>query len=174
MKAADRLAEFATSLTLDDIPAAAVEAAKLHLLDTLGCGLAASALGVAVEGRATMAELGGDGQATVIGLETALPAPNAAFANAMLCHGLDFDDTHSDSVSHITTVSGPAALAAGEAQGAGGRDVLAAIIAANEVVTRIGMAASGAFHARGFRGFSCGFGAKEIDVEAYLSQFQLD
>jgi 2-methylcitrate dehydratase PrpD len=161
MKAADRLAEFATSLTLDDIPAPAVEAAKLHLLDTLGCGLAASALGVAVEGRAVMAELGGDGQATVIGLESGLPAPNAAFANAMLCHGLDFDDTHSDSVSHITTVSGPAALAAGEAQGAGGRDVLAAIIAANEVVTRIGMAASGAFHERGFHPTAvCGvFGA---------------
>jgi 2-methylcitrate dehydratase PrpD len=108
-----------------------------------------------------MAELGGDGQATVIGLESGLPAPNAAFANAMLCHGLDFDDTHSDSVSHITTVSGPAALAAGEAQGAGGRDVLAAIIAANEVVTRIGMAASGAFHERGFHPTAvCGvFGA---------------
>ena len=29
---------------------------------------------------------------------------NAAFANAMLCHGLDFDDTHSDSVSHVSTV----------------------------------------------------------------------
>jgi 2-methylcitrate dehydratase PrpD len=161
MKAADRLAEFATSLTLDDIPAAAVEAAKLHLLDALGCGLAASALGVAVEGRAVMAELGGDGQATVIGLESGLPAPNAAFANAMLCHGLDFDDTHSDSVSHISTVSGPTALAAGEAHSAGGRDVLAAIIAANEVVTRIGMAASGAFHERGFHPTAvCGvFGA---------------
>jgi 2-methylcitrate dehydratase PrpD len=79
----------------------------------------------------------------------------------MLCHGLDFDDTHSDSVSHISTVSGPAALAAGEAQDAGGRDVLAAVVAANEIVTRIGMAASGAFHARGFHPTAvCGvFGA---------------
>ena len=54
--------------------------------------------------------------------------PNAAFANAMLCHGLDFDDTHSDSVSHVTTVIGPAALAAGEQLGSHGRDVLAAIV----------------------------------------------
>ena len=61
-----------------------------------------------------MAELGGEPQATVIGLETGLPAANAAFANGMLCHGLDFDDTHSDSVSHVSAVVTPASLAAGE------------------------------------------------------------
>jgi 2-methylcitrate dehydratase PrpD len=161
MKAAQTLAEFTSRLDLDAIPAEVAEAAKLHLLDTLGCGLAAHPLGVAVEGRQAMMELGGEPQATVIGLDAALPAPNAAFANAMLCHGLDFDDTHSDSVSHVSTVTGPAALAASEAAGATGREALAAIIAGNEVVTRLGMAASGAFHARGFHPTAiCGvFGA---------------
>jgi 2-methylcitrate dehydratase PrpD len=161
MTAAQRLAEFTGELTLDDVPAAVAEQAKLHLLDTLGCGLAASALGVATEGRTTMAELGGDAEATVIGLGTGLPAANAAFANAMLCHGLDFDDTHSDSVSHVSTVVCPAALAVGEAREAHGAEVLAAIVGANEIVTRIGMAASGAFHARGFHPTAiCGiFGA---------------
>ena len=159
--AAQRFADFAVSLRVEDVPEAVVEAAKLHLLDTLGCGLAAHALGIATEGRSTMAELGGEPQATVIGLDGRLPAANAAFANAMVCHGLDFDDTHSDSVSHVSTVTCPAALAAGEAAGAGGRDVLAAIVGANEVVTRIGMAASGAFHKRGFHPTAiCGiFGA---------------
>jgi 2-methylcitrate dehydratase PrpD len=161
MKAAQTLAEFTSRLDLDAIPAEVAEAAKLHLLDTLGCGLAAHPLGIAVEGRQAMMELGGEPQATVIGLDAALPAPNAAFANAMLCHGLDFDDTHSDSVSHVSTVTGPAALAASEAAGATGREALAAIIAGNEVVTRLGMAASGAFHARGFHPTAiCGvFGA---------------
>ena len=97
-----------------------------------------------------MAELGGEPQASVIGLDGWLPSANAAFANAMLCHGLDFDDTHSDSVSHVSVVVCPAAIAAGEAQGATGRELLAAIVGGNEVVTRIGMAASGAFHSRGF------------------------
>ena len=161
MTAAQRLAAFTTGLTLDDIPSDVAEHAKLHLLDTVGCGLAAHALEVAAEGRTAMSELGGEAQATVIGLETSLPGPNAAFANAMLCHGLDFDDTHSDSVSHVSTVTCPAALAAGEAAGRGGRDVLAAIVGANEVVTRIGMAASGEFHRRGFHPTAiCGvFGA---------------
>lgn len=161
MTAAQRLAAFTTGLTLDDIPANVAEHAKLHLLDTLGCGLAAHALDIAAEGRTAMSELGGEAQATVIGLETFLPGANAAFANAMLCHGLDFDDTHSDSVSHVSTVTCPAALAAGEAGGRSGRDVLAAIVGANEVVTRLGMAASGEFHRRGFHPTAiCGvFGA---------------
>jgi 2-methylcitrate dehydratase PrpD len=150
MAAARRIAEWATALELDDIPEAVRTDAKLHVLDTLGCGLAAHATGVAHEGRATMGELGGTPEATVIGSPARLPAANAAFANAMLCHGLDYDDTHSDSVSHVSTVVVPAALAAAEQLGASGGDALAAIVAGNEVVCRVGMAASGAFHARGF------------------------
>ena len=148
--AAETIASWATTLTADDIPADVLEHAKLHALDVLGCGLAAHAEGIAGEGRATMAELGGEPQATVIGSDGRLPAANAAFANAMLCHGLDFDDTHSDSVSHVSAVVTPVALAAGELAGASGSDVLAAIVAGNEVTCRIGMAAPGAFHTRGF------------------------
>ena len=150
MTAARRIAEWSGSLELDAVPAPVREDAKLHLLDTIGCGLAAHATGVAHEGRLTMAELGGEPQATVLGSRLRLPAANAAFANAMLCHGLDFDDTHSESVSHVSTVIVPAVLAAAEQLGASGRETLAAIVAGNEVVCRIGMAASGAFHARGF------------------------
>jgi 2-methylcitrate dehydratase PrpD len=146
MTAAQTIAEWTT----DDIPEDVTEHAKLHFLDTIGCGYAASALGVATEGRTTMAELGGDGQASVIGLDGALPAPNAAFANGMLCHGLDFDDTHADSVSHVSVVVCPASLAAAEAQGASGAELLTAIVAGNEIVCRVGAAASGLFHARGF------------------------
>lgn len=161
MTAAERLAEFATTLTLEEVPAEVVEHAKLHLLDTLGCGLAAHATGVAGEGRTAMAELGGEPQGTVIGHDTRLPAPNAAFANAMLCHGLDFDDTHSDSVSHISTVTCPASLAVGEAHALPGSEVLPAIVGAAEVIARLGSAASGQFHARGFHPTAiCGvFGA---------------
>ena len=161
MTAAETIAAFTTSITLDDVPEAVVEHAKLHVLDVLGGGLAAHSTGNGVEGRATMQELGGEGQATVIGLADRLPAANAAFANAMTCHGLDFDDTHSDSGSHVSTVIAPAAFAAAERYGAEGRDVVAAIVAGNEIVCRVGMAAPGAFHERGFHPTAiCGvFGA---------------
>jgi 2-methylcitrate dehydratase PrpD len=159
--AAQRIADWSAAIQIDDIPTDVLEHAKLHVLDTLGCGLAAHATGTAGEGRSTMAELGGRPQATVIGFGDRLPAANAAFANAMLCHGLDFDDTHSDSVSHVSVVVAPAALAAGELTDAHGRDVLAAIVAGNELVCRVGMAAWGQFHARGFHPTAiCGvFGA---------------
>ena len=150
MTAAQTIAEWATTLTADDVPEDVAEHAKLHFLDAIGCGYAASALGIAAEGRTAMAELGGESQASVIGLDGALPAPSAAFANGMLCHGLDFDDTHSDSVSHVSVVVCPAALATAEAQGSSGTELLTAIVAGNEVVTRVGAAASGLFHARGF------------------------
>lgn len=159
--AAEQFAAFATTLSYDDIPADVVEHAKDHLLDTYGCGLAASAMGVADEGRSTMRQLGGIGDATVIGQAEGMPHANAAFANAMLCHGLDFDDTHSDSVSHVSTVVCPAAVAAAQAKGATGRELITAIVVGNEIVTRVGMATPGAFHKRGFHPTAiCGiFGA---------------
>ena len=158
--AARKIAGFAESLELGAIPAEVLEATKLHLLDVLGCGLAADSLGLGGQGRATMAELG-EGSATVIGLEHGLPAPNAAFANAMLVHALDFDDTHAASVCHISAVVVPAAVAVAESTAAPGSELLAAIVAGTETVARIGMAASGGFHARGFHPTSaCGvFGA---------------
>jgi 2-methylcitrate dehydratase PrpD len=57
--AAERFATFALELELDDVPGEVVEAAKLHVLDVLGCGLAAHGLGIPGEGRPAMAELGG-------------------------------------------------------------------------------------------------------------------
>lgn len=158
--AAERFAEWATSVRYEDIPSDVIEHAKDHLLDTIGCGLAASTFGVAGEGRSAMASLGGAGDATVIG-GPSMPAANAAFANAMLCHGLDFDDTHSGSVSHVSTVVCPAAWAVAQATAASGRELITAIVAGNEIVTRVGMAACGAFHKRGFHPTSiCGiFGA---------------
>jgi 2-methylcitrate dehydratase PrpD len=159
--AAERFATFSLELELEAVPEEVIRAAKLHALDLLGCGLAAHGLDIAGEGRTAMAELGGDPEASVIGLPGGLPAPNAAFANAMLCHGLDFDDTHSDSVAHVSTVVVPAAAAAAEVEGVPGRELLTAIVAGNEIVTRIGMATPGEFHRRGFHPTAiCGiFGA---------------
>jgi 2-methylcitrate dehydratase PrpD len=161
MTAAQRIAAWTSELTLAAIPAPVLHAAKLHFLDVLGCGLAAHALGIATAGRETMRESGGEPQATVIGGGGRLPAPQAAFANGMLCHGLDFDDTHTDAVCHVSAVMAPASLAAAQARGADGASLLVALVAGNETIARIGMAAPAVFHRRGFHPTSvCGvFGA---------------
>jgi 2-methylcitrate dehydratase PrpD len=161
VKPGERLAAFAVGLRFAEIPADVAEAAKLHILDTFGCGLAAHRLGLATAGRELVREQGGNAEASVIGLGEPLPAGSAALANGMLCHGLDYDDTHTDSVCHVSAVMAPAAVAAAEARAAGGRELLAAFTAGAEIVTRIGMAAPAVFHRRGFHPTSaCGvFGA---------------
>ncbi|HEY7967054.1 MAG TPA: MmgE/PrpD family protein [Solirubrobacteraceae bacterium] len=102
MTASSRLAEFATGLRLEDVPADTREAAKLHALDALGCGLAAHALGEGAFVHAAAAEAATAGPATAIGVPGGLPAGQAALLNGTLCHLLDFDDTHPDSVVHVS------------------------------------------------------------------------
>jgi 2-methylcitrate dehydratase PrpD len=148
--AARQLANFAAELDFDDIPEDVVAAAKLHALDALGCGLAARALGESGYAIAAALELGLEGPATAIGVEHGLPAHEAAFVNGTLCHALDFDDTHAASVVHVSASVVPAALAAAQLHGASGTDMLAALVAGSEVSTRLGAAAGGLFHARGF------------------------
>jgi len=147
--AAQELAAWTSSLDLGDVPAEVRAVAREHVLDTLGCGLAALGVGEAVAGLA-VADDAGAGASSAIGRADRLPAPAAALANGMLCHGLDFDDTHEASIAHVATVVVPAALAVAETVGATGAQTLAAIVAATETVTRIGMAAPEGFHRRGF------------------------
>lgn len=161
--AAVRFAEFASGLEIDRIPPEVVDAAKLHLLDLAGCGLAALGVGTADYARAAAAEEAGEGPASAIGIPAGLRPPDAAMVNGTLCHALDFDDTHSGAVAHVTVAVAPAALAQGQAEKVSGADALAAIVAGSEIVIRMGLAAGSRFHGRGFHPTAiCGaFGAAD-------------
>jgi 2-methylcitrate dehydratase PrpD len=127
-----------------------VTAASRLALDTLGNALAASREDF---GRAVLdvAEgLGGAPESTLLGRRARVSVANAVLANATLAHGLDFDDTREDAIVHTGCVAVTTALAAGEAVGAGGRAVLEALVAAVEVMCRVGLAVPGALHARHF------------------------
>lgn len=159
--AAQQFATFTSSLTTAEIPDEVVQAGKLHVLDTLGCGLAAHARDTAPAAREAMVETGVSGPASVIGVKGGLPAADAALANGVTCHALDYDDTHTGAIAHVSVAVVPAALAMAQSEGATGADALAAVIAGNEVVIRLGLAVGSAFHPRGFHPTSvCGvFGA---------------
>jgi 2-methylcitrate dehydratase PrpD len=161
MTAAERLATFACELRLEQIPEPVREAAKLHLLDTLGCGLAAHALDTAPAAREAIAELGGSGPCTAIGMPAGRSPHDAALVNGTTCHALDFDDTHPGAVAHVSVAVAPAAIAMAEALELGGEELLIALVAGNELTARIGMAAGEDFHAHGFHPTAvCGvFGA---------------
>lgn len=150
MTLALRLAAFAAALRYDDLPPVVTASVRLRVLDILGIALAASTHDFAPSVLGPLHAWGGRGECTVVGAKVTAPAPLAALVNGTLAHGLDFDDTHAASITHASAVVLPAALAVGEAQGADGRAVITSAVAGYETITRLGMAAPGAFHARGW------------------------
>lgn len=149
--AARRIARFATTLRLDAVPAPVVEAAKLHLLDALGVGLAASRVGHSARWIEAARRIGGSGPSTGLGGSEGLSATAAALLNGALIHSLEYDDTHTASVVHGSAFAAPAALAAAEEAGADGAALLSGYLAAWEVTIRLGLSAPGTFQANGFQ-----------------------
>jgi len=158
---AAEMAQFVQSLRYEELPRAVVESAKLHLLDTLGICLAASRLEAGQIVTQVVGAWEGKPESTVIGARDKVFAAAAALANGTLAHSLDYDDTHTASIVHPSAAVVPAALAVGEALGSDGRAVLTAAVAGYEVAIRIGLAAPGQFHDRGYHATPiCGtFGA---------------
>ncbi|GAA1853545.1 MmgE/PrpD family protein [Pseudonocardia ailaonensis] len=148
--ASTRMARWATGLSLTDIPAHVLDAARDHLLDSLGTGLAAVGSDFGDAAHAAGIRLGQGAEAHVLGYGTALPAASAALVNGTLMHGLDFDDTHIGAIYHATSPALAAALAVGEAENADGDDLLLAFVIGLEVGCRIAAAGAGEFHGRGF------------------------
>jgi 2-methylcitrate dehydratase PrpD len=147
--AASRLAGFALGLDPARIPGEVAERACLHILDALGVALAATTYPFARRGLAAIGSMAGAGGYPVIGRPERLALRDAAIANGFLIHGLDFDDTHGESIVHATASALPTVLAAGLNAGATGAEALAAYLAAIEADARIG-SVGGAFQKRGF------------------------
>jgi 2-methylcitrate dehydratase PrpD len=157
---ARKLAEFAVTAEPSGRPGLLAIAAR-HLLDVIGCGLAA--VGTGDGGHATEVALaaGGNPDATVLGSEVRLPAAAAALANGTRFHALDFDDTHEEGICHVSAVVVPAALASAEVAGLDLGGLLDALAVGSEVALRIAVASAPSIYARGFHPTSvCGaFGA---------------
>jgi 2-methylcitrate dehydratase PrpD len=146
------IAEFAAGLRYAAIPEAVRERARIQMLDAVGVGFAANAFPFAGKALAGIAALGGAGGCTVLGRAERLPLRDAALANGVLMHGLDFDDTHLASIVHASVATLPCALALGEDLDADGETLMAAYVAGMEIAIRIGLAARGGFHHAGFHG----------------------
>ncbi len=136
----EQLAAFATRTLAEGAPADVRSSVQQRVLDITGLQLAARPLATS-DGALTYAlAQGGADQASIIGETQRIAAPWAAFANGVLAHSLDYDDTHLPSVLHPSASVVPAALAAAEQSGATGAQVVDAIAVGIEVVVRLGMA----------------------------------
>ncbi len=119
------------------LPAAVVERAKHHLLDTLSAMVSGSQL---LPGRKAIefaAAQGGTPEACVIGSGLVTTAVNAALANGMHGHSDETDDTYYLSLVHPGCSIVPAALAMAERKRSGGTALLRAMVLGYDVCARI-------------------------------------
>lgn len=146
-----RLAELAVDFQLEAVPLEVRTRAKHLMLDALGIALASTQWDFSRTTLAGLRELAGPGgDVPVIGYGQNLPMRDAVVMNALLVHGLDYDDTHPSGVIHATTSVLPAVLGLGTRLDVSGRALLAAYLLGMETATRLGSAARSGFHQVGF------------------------
>jgi 2-methylcitrate dehydratase PrpD len=118
------------------LPKDVAEMGKHHLLDTLAAIVSGSRL---LPGRTAIAyvrNLGGAKQASVVGTRILTSTVNAAFANGMMAHADETDDSHVPSLSHPGCGVVPAALAMGEYKRRDGKALLRAVVLGYDICAR--------------------------------------
>jgi 2-methylcitrate dehydratase PrpD len=130
-------------IRLDDVPPGVVEAAKLQILDSLGCLLAGSRLepGKLAYDLALASSGNGSGSAsTLLGTDSRVSFLDAVQAMSVAAHCGEMDDIHSGAGTCIGGMVVPALVAMAEKYGGNGRDFLEGAIVGYETMARVGLA----------------------------------
>jgi 2-methylcitrate dehydratase PrpD len=147
-----RLAEYAAALRYEDLPAPVVQQAKDCIIDTVAAGICGSALPWSCIVSEYAERTGPGGRCRIFGRGSpTVQAPAAALANGALAHAFELDSlTRPGAGAHPGATVLPPALAIAQERGAEGRALIAAFVAGNEVMIRIGRATGHTNEARGF------------------------
>jgi 2-methylcitrate dehydratase PrpD len=153
MTVSREFAKFLTRTVPADLPEQAVQHAAMLIASTL----ASAALGTGIESSAIMRglaqERGGRPDASLwFSSGPKLPVADAAQVNAVASDAAASDDSDLRNIVHAGTTLAATTLAIAERTGAGGEEVLAAIVLGYEAAGRIGEAITPGFRARGFYG----------------------
>jgi 2-methylcitrate dehydratase len=133
---AERLAAYAHDLRYDDLDAETIERVKSHVIDSLGCALAAfDEKPVRICRDVVLAN--GEGGATVIGTKRRVAPDLAAFANDAAVRYLDLNDAYVARVTGHPSDTIAACLAVAEAEHASSVELVTAIVLAYEINCRL-------------------------------------
>ena len=146
----EHLAHWASSLKFEDLPADVVESTKLRILDVIGLAIAGLGTAYGQSVRKAAVTMGSSGEGRIFGTGERVGTSTAAFANGALAQALEFDDTHNESIVHMSSPSVAVALALAETLNLTGKQIITAIALSNEIACRVGSVAPGQFHRRGF------------------------
>jgi 2-methylcitrate dehydratase len=134
---AERLGEYAASLSYDDLGETVVLEAKKRLLDSIGCAMGAYGEGP-VKAARRLAERGYPGTAaTILGTKKKTTPDMATFVNGLMVRYFDFNDTYLSKEPGHPSDNIPACLATAEMEGRSGKELLLAIVLAYEVQCRL-------------------------------------
>lgn len=151
-EATQALAQFAATLSYQDIPERAREHSRNLLLDALACAVAGHKGEETHQVAGLAAALAQSSESSIIGGDR-LSLTGATLFNGYLITAVTMCDAHRSTMTHVTPEVVPPALAIAERDGNSGRDLLVAIAAGCEVTTRIGIGLDyPAFRGRGFHG----------------------
>lgn len=142
------LAERIAALSYGDLSEDALYWGKIAMLDTIGVTLA-GALEDAPRLLDEVVGSPGGGPSLIFGTQRRASALDAAHINGTAAHALDFDNTSSNIGGHVSAVMVPALIAAGDASGRSGKDLLLAHAAGFETA-RIGLAVNPAHSEKGW------------------------
>jgi 2-methylcitrate dehydratase PrpD len=147
-----RLAEYAAALRYEDLPAEIVRRAKECIADTVAAIICGSALPWSQIVIRYAERTGPGGKSRILGNRgAAVQANAAALANGALAHAFELDAlTRPGAGAHPGATVLPPALAVAQEHGSDGRALIAAFVAGNEVMIRIGRATGHTNEARGF------------------------
>lgn len=134
------LAKRIGSISSETAPAAAVDTAKLAILDTIGVTLAGAGSQAATITAETVCAGGGEGRSLLFGSNRRTDMLNAALVNGTAAHALDFDDCSNMMGGHPSAPVVPALWALSDGRDVAGPDFLSAYIAGVETETRLGRA----------------------------------
>ena len=138
MGATAKIAAFIVDTGYEDIPRDAVEKAKRTALDCLGAALAGVVEPVSQTITGYVTKLGGPSQASVFGCGLKVSVQDAALANGVVAHSLDYDDC-GVKIGHPSVLVLPALLSLGEHLGTSGRDILTAYTLGLEVEGKLAL-----------------------------------
>ena len=144
------LAAFVSGLSYEALPDSVRERVKDLTLDAVACALAGRHGEETAQVRALAEALGRSDETTVIGGEP-LSLAGATLLNGYLVTAITVCDVHIPTHCHVTPEVVPPAFAMAERLGASGRDLLVALAAGMETLTRVGLGTNyPVFRARGW------------------------
>jgi 2-methylcitrate dehydratase len=139
---AQRFARYVHDLRFEDLPADVVHETRRRIIDALGCGLGAAGAAALGKARRAMVRLAPSGVATIFGTGERTAPDLAAFVNGYLVRYLDYNDTYLSKEACHPSDNLAGLLAVAEEQRRGGKDLLAALVAAYEILCRLADASS--------------------------------